>query len=230
MFGDTAGAGRLDAIYVTDTRRSQQTAAPLAARMHLTPVVLPLADISGTAGRLLREHHGSAVIYVGHSNTLPQLIRELSGVQIEPIAEEDFGEIYVLSVARFGARIPVAHEILRTARRRASAWPNRELPADKLRVLADAKVGKQSRADEARRIDEERRPADPETQPTVHAIHFDDRLVCVREQRERQVVTLAEGLMPLWLLRTDAGDRESAAIDLLVQIADRAGLAGAAEL
>ena len=102
LFGDGSGAGRLDAIYVTNTRRSQQTAAPLAARLHLTPVVLPSLDISGTASRLLREHHGSAVIYVGHSNTLPQLIRELSGVQIEPIAEEDFGEIYVLSVARFG--------------------------------------------------------------------------------------------------------------------------------
>jgi broad specificity phosphatase PhoE len=102
MFGDTAGAGHLDAIYVTNTRRSQQTAAPLAARVHLTPIVLPSGDIAATATRLLREHHGGTVIYLGHSNTLPQLIRELSGTQIEPIPEDDFGEIYVLSVARFG--------------------------------------------------------------------------------------------------------------------------------
>jgi broad specificity phosphatase PhoE len=70
--------------------------------VHLTPIVLPSGDIAATATRLLREHHGGTVIYLGHSNTLPQLIRELSGTQIEPIPEDDFGEIYVLSVARFG--------------------------------------------------------------------------------------------------------------------------------
>jgi broad specificity phosphatase PhoE len=102
MFGERVGAGHLDAIYVTNTRRSQQTAAPLAARVHLTPITLPTADIAGTAARLLREHRGGTVLFVGHSNTLPQLIRELSGAQVESIPEDDFGEIYVLSVARFG--------------------------------------------------------------------------------------------------------------------------------
>src|SRR5476651_1595762 len=56
MFGDSAGAGRLDAIYVTNTRRTQQTAAPLAARLHVVPVVLSGVDAVGTAARLLREH------------------------------------------------------------------------------------------------------------------------------------------------------------------------------
>ena len=38
MFGG-GGSGRIDAIYVSDDRRAQQTAAPLAERLHLTPVV-----------------------------------------------------------------------------------------------------------------------------------------------------------------------------------------------
>ena len=92
----------LGTIDVTNTRRSQQTAAPLAAQVHLTAITLPAADIAGTAARLLREHRGGTVLFVGHSNTLPQLIRELSGAQVESIPEDDFGEIYVLSVARFG--------------------------------------------------------------------------------------------------------------------------------
>jgi broad specificity phosphatase PhoE len=102
IFGERTGAGHLDAIYVTDTRRTQQTAAPLAARLHLVPVVLPAADISGIAARLLQEHRGGTVLFLGHSNTLPQLVRELSGKMIEPIPDEDYGEIYVLSVPRFG--------------------------------------------------------------------------------------------------------------------------------
>lgn len=103
MFGERSGAGRLDAIYVTTTRRTQQTAAPLAARLHLVPLVLSATDVTGSAGRMLREHRGGTVLWVGHSNTLPQLVRELSGKQIEPIPEDDYGEIYVLSVPRFGA-------------------------------------------------------------------------------------------------------------------------------
>lgn len=102
MFGERNGAGHLDALYVTDTRRTRQTAAPLAARLHLVPVVLPAADISGSAARILKEHRGETILVIGHSNTLPELIRELSGKRIEPIADDDYGEIYVLSVPRFG--------------------------------------------------------------------------------------------------------------------------------
>ena len=102
LFGERMGAGHLDAIYVTNTRRTQQSAAPLAARLHLTPVVMPAADVSATAARLLKDHRGGTVLVIGHSNTLPQLVRELSGKQIEPIPDEDYGEIYVLSVPRFG--------------------------------------------------------------------------------------------------------------------------------
>jgi broad specificity phosphatase PhoE len=102
MFGEATGAGHLDAIFVTNTRRTQQTAAPLAARLHLVPVVLPAADVAGTATRLLREHRGGTVIVVGHGNTIPELIRELSGKQIDLIKDDDYGEIYVLSVPRFG--------------------------------------------------------------------------------------------------------------------------------
>ena len=102
MFGAREGAGRLDAIYVTNTRRTQQTAAPLAARLHLVPVVLTSTDSAATAARLLREHRGGTVLLIGHSNTLPELVLELSGKQIEPIPEIDYAEIYVLSVPRFG--------------------------------------------------------------------------------------------------------------------------------
>jgi len=102
LFGEREGAGRLDAIYVTDTRRTQQTSAPLAARLHLVPMVVPAQDIARTAARLLSEHRGGTVLLIGHSNTLPQLVRELSGKQIEPIPENDYSEIYVLSVPRFG--------------------------------------------------------------------------------------------------------------------------------
>lgn len=102
MFGDATGAGRLDAIYVTNTRRTQQTAAPLATRLRLVPVVMSASDVGGMAAHVLRDHRGGTVLIVGHSNTMPQLIRELSGKEIEPIADADYSNIYVLSVPHFG--------------------------------------------------------------------------------------------------------------------------------
>jgi phosphohistidine phosphatase SixA len=102
IFGERMGAGHLDAIYVANTRRTQQTAAPLAARLHLQPVVLAATDVSGAAAQMLKEHRGGTVLAVGDSNTLPQLVRELNGKLIEPIPDDDYGEIYVLSVPRLG--------------------------------------------------------------------------------------------------------------------------------
>lgn len=103
MFGEASGVGHLDAIYVTNTRRSQQTAAALAARLHLVPAVVPLSDIGALVARVLRDHRGGTVLIVGHSNTIPELIRELSGKEIEPIADTDYSDIYVLSVPHFGS-------------------------------------------------------------------------------------------------------------------------------
>src|SRR3954454_12156154 len=60
------------AIYVTDYKRTRQTVAPLAARLGLTPIVYDPADTPGLIARV-RAAHG-AVLIVGHSNTVPDII------------------------------------------------------------------------------------------------------------------------------------------------------------
>src|SRR5687768_11398749 len=39
-------------IFVTDLQRTQQTAAPVAKALNLTPVVVPAADVAGLAAKL----------------------------------------------------------------------------------------------------------------------------------------------------------------------------------
>jgi broad specificity phosphatase PhoE len=101
MFGD-AGPGRIDAIYVTDARRTQQTVAPLAARLGMLPTVLPAGDIDATAARVLREHRGGRVLIVAHGNTVPALVRKLSGVEVPPVGDNEYDDIYVVVVPTFG--------------------------------------------------------------------------------------------------------------------------------
>ena len=102
MFGRGKGVGHIDAIYVSDARRTQQTAAPLAQRLGKQPVVMPAADSKALASRVMHEHEGGTVLIVGHSNTVPELIQELGDINVPPIADDDYDTLYVLSVPSFG--------------------------------------------------------------------------------------------------------------------------------
>ena len=103
MFGDAKGAGRLDAIYVSATLRSRSTAAPLAARLGIAPVVVAADDPQGLARRVLRENSGRRVMVIGHINTVPEIVSALADrSDISSIDEQDFATMYVVSVPRIG--------------------------------------------------------------------------------------------------------------------------------
>jgi broad specificity phosphatase PhoE len=102
MFGRNKGVGRIDAIYVSDARRTQQTAAPLAERLGKQAVVVPAADTKGLVSRVMHEHEGGSVLIVGHSNTVPELIHELGDIDVPPIGDDEYDTLYVLSIPSFG--------------------------------------------------------------------------------------------------------------------------------
>jgi broad specificity phosphatase PhoE len=80
------------AIYVSTFKRTQQTAAPLAARLGLTPIVYDPADTAALVARV-RAGPRPALI-VGHSNTVPDLVEQLGGQRPAPLAHEDFGDVW----------------------------------------------------------------------------------------------------------------------------------------
>jgi broad specificity phosphatase PhoE len=96
------GGGGLDAIYVSDDRRAQQTAEPLAQRLHRPPVVFSAADARATASRVLREHAGGTVLVIGSGAALAQTVRELSGADLGSSPPGDSDSLYVVSVPTFG--------------------------------------------------------------------------------------------------------------------------------
>lgn len=103
MFGDTQGAGRLDAIYVSATLRSRSTAAPLAARLGIAPIVAPSDDPKGLAHQLLRQNSGKRVMVIGHLNTVSEIVAALSGrSDIPKIDEGNFSVMYIVTVPRIG--------------------------------------------------------------------------------------------------------------------------------
>jgi len=51
---------------------------------------------------LSASHEGGSVLIVGHSNTVPELIRELGDIDVPPMADDEYDTLYVLSVPSFG--------------------------------------------------------------------------------------------------------------------------------
>jgi len=84
------------AIYVSDFRRTRQTAAPLAARLGLTPIVYDPADTPALVARV-RAGPLPALI-VGHSNTVPDIIEALGGHRPPPLVHADFGDVWRIGV------------------------------------------------------------------------------------------------------------------------------------
>jgi phosphohistidine phosphatase SixA len=101
MFGDATGPGWLDALYVSDERRAQQTAAAVAQRLHRAPVVFAVAAARATARDILREHAGGKVLVIASSATLAELIHELQGVAVAATTGES-EVLYVLAVPSMG--------------------------------------------------------------------------------------------------------------------------------
>lgn len=81
-----------DVIYVSSTKRAQQTAAPLAQRLKLTPKIYDPRDTPGLIAAVSAET--GTVLIVGHSNTVPDIVEKLGGKRPADLKHEDFGDIW----------------------------------------------------------------------------------------------------------------------------------------
>jgi len=84
----------ITAIFVTEYKRTKQTAAPLAASLRVTPTTVPASDAAGLA-RALGAASGN-VLVVGHSNTLPDAIKALGITAPVTIADAEFDNLFVV--------------------------------------------------------------------------------------------------------------------------------------
>lgn len=89
------GAGRPVAIYVSDFKRTRQTAAPTAARLALNLTVYDPRDTAGLIARVRAET--GPVLIVGHSNTVPDIVAALGGERPAPLSHPDFGDLWVVA-------------------------------------------------------------------------------------------------------------------------------------
>jgi phosphohistidine phosphatase SixA len=88
------------AIFSTPTKRTQQTAAPLAA---LTGLEVQAYDAAKPA-LVVEKIKGmpGPTLLVGHSNTIGELVKLLGGAPGTPIGDDEYDRLYQLSIADDG--------------------------------------------------------------------------------------------------------------------------------
>ena len=89
----------ITAIYTTEFKRTQETAAPLAKTLGLTVTTVPGKDTNGLADKL--KAATANVLVVGHSNTVPEVLKALG---ISTTVKIDDGEYDNLFVVTTGAQ------------------------------------------------------------------------------------------------------------------------------
>ncbi len=93
----------VDAIYASEFKRTQQTAAPLAQRLNLEIEIADPYDVVGFTQSLLKKHKGEIVLVVSHGDAIAPLIEELHGSKKLPeMGKDDFDNLYIVSSPWFG--------------------------------------------------------------------------------------------------------------------------------
>jgi broad specificity phosphatase PhoE len=87
---------KLAAIYVSDFKRTRQTIAPLVAERGMIEVAV--YDPANTPALVARiKAAAGAVLVVGHSNTVPDIVEQLGGERPGPLVHEDFGDVWTIA-------------------------------------------------------------------------------------------------------------------------------------
>ncbi len=81
-------------VFTTEFRRTRETAAPLAKQLKLTPVMSASKDPAPLVERV-RQVKGNVLI-VGHSNTVPDLLKRLGIRDTITIADAEYDNLFVV--------------------------------------------------------------------------------------------------------------------------------------
>ena len=92
---------QIQQIFTSDLQRTQQTAAPLAEKLHLKPVAIPIGRPDDLI-EAIRSSKAKSVLVVWHDATLPKILSALGAPEITPIAHTQYDRFFVLTLAGEG--------------------------------------------------------------------------------------------------------------------------------
>ncbi len=86
----------ITAIFTSEFKRTQETAAPTATSIGVTATVVPAKDTAALVAKL-HQLNGNALV-VGHGDTIPNMIKALGINSPINIPDEDYSELLVVTL------------------------------------------------------------------------------------------------------------------------------------
>ena len=86
----------INAIFTSELRRTIDTAAPLAQATHVTARVVPGADVDRLAASITAMGSHDRVLVVGHSNTVPALLKALHVDATITVADDAYDNLFIV--------------------------------------------------------------------------------------------------------------------------------------
>ena len=86
----------ISAIFSSEFKRTQETAAPLAASLGITPTIIGAGKNDELIGALKALPAGSKALVVSHSNLVPVIVEKLSGLKVGELTDADYDRLYIV--------------------------------------------------------------------------------------------------------------------------------------
>ena len=100
---DRLADAKVERIYATTKLRTQQTVGVLAKQLGLEPVLVEPGAVDDLVARIKAEDKGKVVLVVGHNNTVPNIVKGLSGKEVEALPETRFDRLFRVTIAADGS-------------------------------------------------------------------------------------------------------------------------------
>lgn len=103
----------IKAIYTSQFRRAIQTAEPLAAQLGITVAPQTMTSSPSNPREVSEEslqqiineiykHSGESLLVIGHTNTIPQVIKMLGGDAVPAIDEQAYDDLFIVTLYEKG--------------------------------------------------------------------------------------------------------------------------------
>ena len=92
----------IKAVFATEYIRTQQTVAPAARDAGVDVQVVQNAERASLIERARTAAIAGAVLIAGHSNTVPDIVKELSGEAVDGINENEFDNLFEVIIEADG--------------------------------------------------------------------------------------------------------------------------------
>jgi broad specificity phosphatase PhoE len=86
---------KIDLIFATPFKRTQETAGPLAQALNKAPLIYR-NNAEDSIANIIKANKDKNILLVGHSGNIPAIIEKITGNKIRPLSEQEYDNLYII--------------------------------------------------------------------------------------------------------------------------------------